>query len=72
MGCLNSKSSQFGTSDSQQTFVQSYTLKDELGRGAFSVVRSAIKNDTKKEVAVKIINKKKLSKDEEKSLRQVC
>ena len=47
-------------------------MKDELGRGAFSVVRSAIKNDTKKEVAVKIINKKKLSKDEEKSLRQVC
>lgn len=70
MGCINSKSEQFGSHHSQQTFAQLYTLKDELGRGAFSVVRSAIDNNTQKTVAVKIINKKKISPDEEQSLRQ--
>jgi len=45
-----------------------YEIKQELGRGAFSVVVHGIHKRTKQEVAIKIINKKELGKDYEKNL----
>ncbi|XP_030835146.1 calcium/calmodulin-dependent protein kinase type II isoform X2 [Strongylocentrotus purpuratus] len=42
-------------------FSDEYDLKDELGKGAFSVVRRCVKKNTELEFAAKIINTKKLS-----------
>ena len=42
-------------------FSDEYELKEELGKGAFSVVRRCIQKSTQTEYAAKIINTKKLS-----------
>uniref|UniRef100_A0A3Q0S058 Calcium/calmodulin-dependent protein kinase (CaM kinase) II gamma 2 n=1 Tax=Amphilophus citrinellus TaxID=61819 RepID=A0A3Q0S058_AMPCI len=42
-------------------FTDEYQLYEELGKGAFSVVRRCIKKSTGQEYAAKIINTKKLS-----------
>ncbi|XP_029193916.1 calcium/calmodulin-dependent protein kinase type II subunit delta-like isoform X2 [Acropora muricata] len=46
---------------SKQGFHETYELKEELGKGAFSIVRRCVHKDTKVEYAAKIINTKKLS-----------
>jgi len=42
-------------------FSDNYELKDELGKGAFSIVRKCVQRSTGLEFAAKIINTKKLS-----------
>ncbi|XP_071808749.1 calcium/calmodulin-dependent protein kinase type II delta chain-like isoform X2 [Asterias amurensis] len=42
-------------------FSDEYDLKDELGKGAFSVVKRCLRKKTSQEFAAKIINTKKLS-----------
>jgi calcium/calmodulin-dependent protein kinase (CaM kinase) II len=42
-------------------FSDNYEVKDELGKGAFSVVRRCIQKATGMEFAAKIINTRKLS-----------
>ncbi|KAF7647228.1 hypothetical protein LDENG_00175550 [Lucifuga dentata] len=42
-------------------FTDEYQLYEELGKGAFSVVRRCMKISTGQEYAAKIINTKKLS-----------
>ncbi|XP_038060427.1 calcium/calmodulin-dependent protein kinase type II delta chain-like isoform X4 [Patiria miniata] len=42
-------------------FSDEYDLKDELGKGAFSVVKRCLRKKTNQEFAAKIINTKKLS-----------
>jgi predicted Ser/Thr protein kinase len=42
-------------------FTDEYDLKEELGKGAFSIVRKCIQKSTGQEFAAKIINTKKLS-----------
>ena len=42
-------------------FTDNYELKEELGKGAFSVVRRCVQKATGLEFASKIINTKKLS-----------
>nr|XP_053631768.1 calcium/calmodulin-dependent protein kinase type II-like isoform X1 [Cherax quadricarinatus] len=42
-------------------FSENYELKEELGKGAFSVVRRCVQKTTGLEFAAKIINTKKLS-----------
>jgi len=51
------------------SFEQNYEMKQELGRGAFSVVYLGINKINKKEHAIKVINKKDLGKDYEKNLK---
>ncbi|KAJ7369868.1 Calcium/calmodulin-dependent protein kinase type II subunit gamma [Desmophyllum pertusum] len=46
---------------SKQAFHETYELKEELGKGAFSIVRRCVHKDTKVEYAAKIINTRKLS-----------
>jgi len=53
-----------GTKMSQQVsskFTENYELKEELGKGAFSVVKRCVQRHTGLEFAAKIINTKKLS-----------
>jgi len=45
----------------QRNFIKHYDVKNILGKGAFGKVALAIHNLTQKEVALKIINKTKLS-----------
>uniref|UniRef100_A0A8C3RKB5 Protein kinase domain-containing protein n=1 Tax=Chelydra serpentina TaxID=8475 RepID=A0A8C3RKB5_CHESE len=42
-------------------FTDDYQLYEELGKGAFSVVRRCVKRSSSQEYAAKIINTKKLS-----------
>ncbi|TMS04744.1 Calcium/calmodulin-dependent protein kinase type II delta chain, partial [Larimichthys crocea] len=42
-------------------FTDEYQLYEELGKGAFSIVRRCVKKSTGQEYAAKIINTKKLS-----------
>lgn len=42
-------------------FSDNYELKEELGKGAFSIVRRCVQKSTGLEFAAKIINTKKLS-----------
>uniref|UniRef100_A0A5S6R3B7 Calcium/calmodulin-dependent protein kinase type II n=1 Tax=Trichuris muris TaxID=70415 RepID=A0A5S6R3B7_TRIMR len=49
------------SSPSTTRFTDNYELKEELGRGAFSVVRRCVQTSTGLEFAAKIINTKKLS-----------
>lgn len=42
-------------------FSDNYDLKEELGKGAFSIVRRCVQKSTGLEFAAKIINTKKLS-----------
>ncbi|KFD71733.1 hypothetical protein M514_04296 [Trichuris suis] len=49
------------SSPSSTRFTDNYELKEELGRGAFSVVRRCVQTSTGLEFAAKIINTKKLS-----------
>ncbi|GBM40186.1 Calcium/calmodulin-dependent protein kinase type II alpha chain [Araneus ventricosus] len=42
-------------------FSDNYELKEELGKGAFSIVRRCVQKNTGLEFAAKIINTKKLS-----------
>ncbi|XP_072037970.1 calcium/calmodulin-dependent protein kinase type II delta chain-like [Amphiura filiformis] len=46
---------------SSTRFTDEYELKEELGKGAFSVVRRCVRKSSKDEYAAKIINTKKLS-----------
>ncbi|XP_078360153.1 calcium/calmodulin-dependent protein kinase type II delta chain-like isoform X2 [Oculina patagonica] len=46
---------------SKQAFHETYELKEELGKGAFSIVRRCVHKETKVEYAAKIINTRKLS-----------
>ena len=75
MGCLNSKSAEAKPLTmarySEGRFKKEYTIGEELGSGAFSVVKSCVKVSTKENRAVKIIKKAKLKPVDENSLRQV-
>ena len=42
-------------------FLELYELKEELGKGAFSIVKRCVHKETRKEFAAKIFNTKKLS-----------
>ena len=56
-------------------FTDLYEIREELGKGAFSVVKKCISRKTKQEFAVKIITTSKLTKrDFEKLYREarVC
>src|SRR3989338_1070914 len=55
--------------DPHREIAKYYSLKKELGRGAFSVVRLAVNRKTKEKVAIKIIEKKNIGKEFEKNLR---
>ncbi|XP_027042895.1 calcium/calmodulin-dependent protein kinase type II delta chain-like isoform X1 [Pocillopora damicornis] len=46
---------------SKQAFHETYELKEELGKGAFSIVRRCVHKETRLEYAAKIINTRKLS-----------
>ncbi|PFX29884.1 Calcium/calmodulin-dependent protein kinase type II subunit delta [Stylophora pistillata] len=46
---------------SKQAFHETYELKEELGKGAFSIVRRCVNKETRLEYAAKIINTRKLS-----------
>jgi len=46
-----------------------YELKNELGRGAFSIVYLGVNKQTAQQFAIKVINKKDLGKDYEKNLK---
>jgi len=46
-----------------------YEVKEELGRGAFSVVKLGVNRKTKEKVAIKIIDRNDVGKDYEKNLR---
>ncbi|KAL6078330.1 Myosin light chain kinase [Balamuthia mandrillaris] len=46
-----------------------YEVKDELGRGAFSVVKLGINKKTKEKVAIKIIDRRNVGADYEKNLK---
>jgi len=37
-----------------------YTIGDEIGKGAFSIVVEAIQKESNREVAIKIVDKKKI------------
>lgn len=52
----------------KKTFLQSYIVGRELGSGAFSVVKLAIHKETRKESAVKLINKRNLSAEDSEAL----
>jgi len=56
-------------SNSKKSFTEDYTLGEKLGEGAFSTVREA-RNKKDEKYAVKIINKKGLSTDDNKGLQQ--
>ena len=47
----------------QGTYINNYKVKKTLGEGAFSEVKLCKDVNTKKEYAIKIINKKKLKKE---------
>lgn len=49
-------------------FTDEYELKEELGKGAFSVVKRCVQNSTGYEFAAKIINTKKLSQRDHQKL----
>jgi len=51
------------------TFEQNYEIRQELGRGAFSVVYLGVNKVHKNNHAIKVINKKDLGKDYEKNLK---
>ena len=52
----------------QAKFNQQYMLTRELGSGAFSVVKLGIHKTTKHHAAVKIVNKKKLTPEDNEAL----
>lgn len=56
---------QGGTGD----IFDSYTFREELGRGAFSIVKLAINKETGAKVAVKVIDKTKMSEQYKKNLQ---
>ena len=49
------------TQQPSSKFTDNYELKEELGKGAFSVVKRCVQRHTGLEFAAKIINTKKLS-----------
>ncbi len=85
MGCLNSKAESVAEPHSilstsnplsgveaheSGSFAREFRLGEELGSGAFSVVRLGTNVKTGEKVAVKIISKGKLTEEDEMSLRQ--
>jgi len=56
--------------DLPNNFKSRYTLGDDLGSGAYSVVKSASSKVGNHKVAVKIVTRKNLDKEDEKGLRQ--
>ncbi|KAL5488572.1 hypothetical protein EMCRGX_G017534 [Ephydatia muelleri] len=58
--------------DENALFSEQFELKEELGKGAFSIVKKAVLKSTKAVYAAKIINTKKLSaRDQQKLEREV-
>ena len=55
--------------ETKKTFKESFKLGDELGRGNYSTVRLAINTQTKEECAVKCIQKKKLTPEDDQALK---
>ena len=53
----------------ESEFKLRYDLKGVLGQGSYSVVRKAIDKDSKQPVAVKVIDRRKLTKEDEVALR---
>ena len=51
-------------------FSDEYELKEELGKGAFSIVKRCIQKSTQLEFAAKIINTKKLSQRDHQKLER--
>lgn len=45
----------------EKSFAERYDLREDLGKGAFSVVKRCIKKDNGQELAVKIINKRRMN-----------
>lgn len=56
--------------DRKSTFAENYQVGNILGQGSYSVVRMATRLSDKKLVAVKIVNRSKLHKDDEENLRR--
>jgi len=52
-----------------EALTSKYEVGDELGRGAFSVVKSGVNKKTRERVAIKIIDRHDVGKDYEKNLR---
>lgn len=58
------------SSDPTHTLSERYTLGEVLGEGGYSVVKLGISNDQfKRKVAVKVVTRSNISKDDEQSLR---
>jgi calcium/calmodulin-dependent protein kinase I len=55
--------------ESESDFKKRYQLKGVLGNGNYSVVRRAVDTQTQQNVAVKVIDRRKLTKEDEVSLR---
>jgi len=78
MGCIQSsksngnthRESDFVSEDKTSRFKDKYKIGENLGKGAYSVVKVAINKETGEEVAVKCINRKILSDEDEKYLRE--
>jgi len=52
-----------------EALTSKYEVGDELGRGAFSVVKAGVNRKTRDRVAIKIIDRNDVGKDYEKNLR---
>ncbi|GAV00607.1 hypothetical protein RvY_11433 [Ramazzottius varieornatus] len=58
---LDSGSGAYPTAGATTKFTENYELKEELGKGAFSIVRKCVHKESGADFAAKIINTKKLS-----------
>ncbi len=56
--------------DKKSTFAENYQVGSILGQGSYSIVRMATRSTDKKIVAVMIVNRAKLHKDDEENLRR--
>jgi len=74
MGCASSKKNNSSPTHSEypskENFLSKYSLKEEIGSGAFSAVRLAVSKATGERYAVKCIKRKDLPKEDEVSLME--
>jgi serine/threonine protein kinase len=70
MGCGSSQDASNNTAGGAHEFKTVYKMGDELGQGAFSVVRLATNRETGKQFAVKIIKKDGLPHEDEVALHE--